>query len=70
MNKHSHNVLLTVHNFIYKVNEDAELLFALYDGEEMKAITESFVIKWNRTRMSLNTDQFNNIVLFTVNCFF
>jgi dedicator of cytokinesis protein 1 len=65
MNKHSHNVLLSVHNFISKVNEDTELLFALYDGDDMKAITESYVIKWNRTRMSLNSDQYNNSVLFT-----
>lgn len=33
---------------MHKVNEDVELLFTLFDGEKMKAITESYLIKWNR----------------------
>lgn len=48
MNKFSHNLLISVHNFVSKVNEDTELLFTLYDGEKMKPITENYLIKWNR----------------------
>ncbi|KAG5670986.1 hypothetical protein PVAND_001211 [Polypedilum vanderplanki] len=48
MNKFSHNLLITVHNFVCKINEDTELLFTLYDGDRMKAITENYLIKWNR----------------------
>lgn len=33
---------------MHKVNEDVELLFTLFDGEKMKPITESYLIKWNR----------------------
>lgn len=47
-NKFSHNLLISVHNFVCKVNEDTELLFALFDGEEMKAITENYLVRWNR----------------------
>lgn len=31
-----------------KVNEDVELLFTLFDGEKNRAITENYLIKWNR----------------------
>lgn len=48
MNKYSHNLLITVHNFVCKVNEDTELLFTLYDGDKMKPITENYLIRWNR----------------------
>lgn len=48
MNKFSHNLLITVHNFVCKVNEDTELLFTLYDGDKMKPITENYLIKWHR----------------------
>lgn len=63
MNKFSHNLLISVHNFVCKVNEDTELLFTLYDGEEMKAITENYLVKWNRQG---SAPYFNNIrMLFT-----
>ncbi len=48
MNKFSHNLLISVHNFVCKVSEDTELLFTLVDGDKMKAITENYLIKWNR----------------------
>jgi hypothetical protein len=48
MNKFSHNLLISVHNFVSKVNEDTELLFSLFDGEKMKPITENYLIKWSR----------------------
>lgn len=63
MNKFSHNLLISVHNFVCKVNEDTELLFTLFDGEEMKAITENYLVKWNRSGIA---SYFNNLrVLFT-----
>lgn len=63
MNKFSHNLLISVYNFVSKVNEDTELLFTLFDGEKMKPITENYLIKWNR----LGSAQYLNSVrvLFT-----
>ncbi|XP_065074251.1 dedicator of cytokinesis protein 1 isoform X2 [Ochlerotatus camptorhynchus] len=66
MNRHSHNLLLSVHNFVCRLCEDTEILFTLYDGEEMRAITENYVVKWSRQGVAADLDQFNNIkVLFT-----
>lgn len=67
MNKHSHNLLVTVHAFVCKFQEDSDLLLTLYDGEEMKAITENYVVKWGRQGLARDLDQFDNHrVLFTV----
>ncbi|XP_055530471.1 dedicator of cytokinesis protein 1 isoform X1 [Wyeomyia smithii] len=66
MNRHSHNLLLSVHNFVCRLCEDTEILFTLYDGDDMKAITENYVVKWSRQGVAADLDQFNNIkVLFT-----
>lgn len=63
MNKGSHNLLISVHNFVCKVNEDTELLFTLFDGVEMKPITENYLVKWNRQGIA---SYFNNLrVLFS-----
>lgn len=63
MNKFSHNLLISVHNFVCKVNDDTELLFTLFDGDEMRAITENYLVKWNRQGIA---SYFNNLrVLFT-----
>ncbi|CRL05400.1 CLUMA_CG018000, isoform B [Clunio marinus] len=62
-NKFSHNLMISVHNFVCKVNEDTELLFTLFDADEMKAITENYLVKWNRQGI---TPFFSNLrVLFT-----
>lgn len=53
MNKFSHNLLISVHNFVCKVSEDTELLFTLYDGDKMKPITENYLVKWNRQASDL-----------------
>ncbi|XP_035891380.1 dedicator of cytokinesis protein 2 isoform X1 [Anopheles stephensi] len=66
INRHSHNLLLSVHNFVCRLSEDTEIMFTLYDGDEMRAITENYVVKWSRQGMAADLDQFNNIkVLFT-----
>lgn len=66
-NKHSHNLLVTVHAFVCKYQEDSDLLLTLYDGDEMKAITENYVVKWGRQGLARDLDQFDNHrVLFTV----
>ncbi|CAD7083698.1 unnamed protein product [Hermetia illucens] len=66
MNKHSHSVLLAVHAFVCKFQEDSDLLFTLYDGDEHKAITENYVVKWGRQGIARDLDQFDNTrVLFT-----
>ncbi|KAL7025418.1 hypothetical protein ACKWTF_013468 [Chironomus riparius] len=62
-NKFSHNLLISVHNFVCKVNEDTELLFTLFDGDKFKPITENYLIKWNRQGIA---PYFNNLrALFT-----
>lgn len=66
-NKHSHNLMVTVHAFVCKHQEDSDLLLTLYDGDEMKAITENYVVKWGRQGLARDLDQFDNHrVLFTV----
>lgn len=58
---------MTVHAFVCKYQEDSDLLLTLYDGEEMKAITENYVVKWGRQGLARDLDQFDNHrVLFTV----
>uniref|UniRef100_A0A1L8DMR3 Putative signaling protein n=1 Tax=Nyssomyia neivai TaxID=330878 RepID=A0A1L8DMR3_9DIPT len=66
MNKHSHNLLLRVHAFVCKFQEDSDLLLTLYDADEQKSITENYVVKWGRQGIARDIDQFdNNRVLFT-----
>ncbi|XP_055696670.1 dedicator of cytokinesis protein 1 isoform X2 [Lutzomyia longipalpis] len=66
MNKHSHNLLLRVHAFVCKFQEDSDLLLTLYDADEQKSITENYVVKWGRQGLARDIDQFdNNRVLFT-----
>jgi dedicator of cytokinesis protein 1 len=65
MNKFSHNLLISVHNFVCKVSEDTEILFTLFDGEEMKAITENYLVKWNRQGIASYFNSFAMRVIFT-----
>lgn len=66
-NEHSHNLLVTVHAFVCKHQEDSDLMLTLYDGVEMKAITENYVVKWGKQGLARDLDQFDNHrVLFTV----
>ncbi|XP_059611933.1 dedicator of cytokinesis protein 1 isoform X1 [Phlebotomus argentipes] len=66
MNKHSHNLLVRVHAFVCKFQEDSDLLITLYDADEQKSITENYVVKWGRQGLARDIDQFdNNRVLFT-----
>lgn len=66
MNKHSHNLLMNMHAFVCKQQEDADLLFTLYDGDKMKPITENYVVRWSRQGLGMDLDQFDNHrVLFT-----
>lgn len=66
MNKHAHNLLVQIHLFVCKYQEECDLLVALYDGTEMKAITESYVVKWGRQGLARDLEHFdNNRVLFT-----
>lgn len=59
--------MVTVHAFVCKYQEDSDLLFTLYDADEMKALTENYVVKWGRQGLARDLDQFDNHrVLFTV----
>ncbi|KAH8388441.1 hypothetical protein KR093_006384, partial [Drosophila rubida] len=65
-NKYSHNILLHVNAFVCKFQEDSDLLFTLFDGDTHKPISENYVVKWSRTGIARDVDQFDNIrVLFT-----
>lgn len=49
-----------------KFQEDSDLLFTLFDGDSHKPISENYVVKWSRTGIARDIDQFdNNRVLFT-----
>lgn len=66
MNKHAHNLLVQIHLFVCKYQEECDLLMTLYDGTAQKAITENYVVKWGRQGLARDLDQFdNNRVLFT-----
>ncbi|XP_070136941.1 dedicator of cytokinesis protein 1 isoform X2 [Drosophila bipectinata] len=64
LNKYSHNILLHVNAFVCKFQEDSDLLFCLFDGENHKPISENYVVKWSRTGAALEQID-NNRVLFT-----
>ncbi|KRG01267.1 dedicator of cytokinesis protein 1 isoform X1 [Drosophila mojavensis] len=65
-NKYSHNILLHVNAFVCKFQEDSDLLFTLFNGDTHKPISENYVVKWSRTGVARDIDQFdNNRVLFT-----
>lgn len=58
--------MLHVNAFVCKFQEDSDLLFTLFDGESHKPISENYVVKWSRTGIARDIDQFdNNRVLFT-----
>lgn len=62
--------MVTVHAFVCKYQEDSDLLLTLYDADEMRALTENYVVKWGRQGLARDLDQFDNHrVLFTVSVF-
>lgn len=63
---YSHIFFVSVRNFVCKMVEDVELLLTLYDGREMKAITENYVVSWSKEGLARDIDQLHNLrVLFT-----
>lgn len=63
---YSHIFFVSVRNFVCKMAEDVELLLTLYDGKEMKAITENYVVSWSKEGLARDIDQLHNLrVLFT-----
>ncbi|XP_012229895.1 dedicator of cytokinesis protein 1 isoform X2 [Linepithema humile] len=63
---YSHIFFVSVRNFVCKMTEDVELLLTLYDGREMKAITENYVVSWSKEGLARDIDQLHNLrVLFT-----
>ncbi|KAG8228173.1 hypothetical protein J437_LFUL014408 [Ladona fulva] len=63
---YSHIFFVSVRNFVCKMGEDSELLMALYDAKEGRAITESYVVCWSKEGLARDIDQLHNLrVLFT-----
>lgn len=66
-NRFSHNLMVKVEAFVCKYQDDSDLLLTLYDGDEMRALTENYVVKWGRQGMARDLDEFaNHRVMFTV----
>lgn len=64
---HTHNLFVIVQNFVCRIGEHADLLMALYDGKEMKFISENYLVKWGKEGLMRDLDQLNNLkVLFSV----
>lgn len=62
-----HNLLVTVRNFVCRIGDDADLIVSLFDGREMKLISENYLIKWGRDGLVKDLDLLNNLnVVFTV----
>lgn len=67
VNRFSHNLLVKVEAFVCKYQEDCDLLLTLYDGDDLKTLTENYVVKWSRQGIGINLDDFaNHRVMFTV----
>lgn len=65
-NYFSHNLCVIVKNFACHIGEDVNLLMSLYDGKEMRFISENFFVKWNPNFL-MDLDLLNNLkVLFCV----
>jgi hypothetical protein len=60
------NLHLTVNHFTYNSCEDVELVFALFDDNEMKAISENFVIRNDGPLTAKKTYDEQNTAIFTV----
>lgn len=64
---YNHNLFVTVVNFVCRIGEDADLLMSLYDGKDMKFISENYLVKWGKEGLMRDLDQLNNLkVLFSV----
>ncbi|XP_050420571.1 dedicator of cytokinesis protein 1 isoform X2 [Adelges cooleyi] len=65
---YNYTVYFSLHNFMCKITDDAELLLTLYDAKIGKAITENFVVRWksNQMEQGWSNDIFHNFrALFT-----
>lgn len=63
---YSHIFFVSVRNFVCKMAEDVELLLTLYDGRELRALTENYVVFWSKEGLARDIDQLHNLrVLFT-----
>ncbi|XP_026809422.1 dedicator of cytokinesis protein 1 isoform X2 [Rhopalosiphum maidis] len=66
---YNYTVYLSVHNFMCKMMDDAELLLTLYDAKSGKSFSENFAIRWATNKMDQGwsqTDIFHNFrALFT-----
>lgn len=57
---------MQVNAFVCKFQEDSDFIFTLFDGETHKPISENYIVKWSRTGIARDIEQFdNNRVLFT-----
>ncbi|XP_066567873.1 dedicator of cytokinesis protein 2 isoform X2 [Amia ocellicauda] len=60
------SLFLSVRNFVCRVGEEAELFMSLYDPNEQRSISESFLIHWASTGLPKEIEKLNNLkVLFT-----
>lgn len=64
----SHDLHVSVENFVVRVGEDTDLLFSLYDGVNMVPITENFIVRWSKNGLVKDVNLLNSIkVIFKVN---
>lgn len=62
-----YNLLVNVRNFVCRIGDDADLIVSLFDGREMKFISENYLVEWGRDGLVKNLDLLDKLnVLFTV----
>lgn len=62
-----YNLLVSVRNFVCRIGDDADLIVSLFDGREMKFISENYLVRWGRDGLVKDLDQLDNLnVIFTV----
>lgn len=66
-----YSLLVSVRNFVCRIGDDADLIVALFDGRDMKFISENYLVKWGRDGLVKDLDLLDNLnVVFTVSNIF
>lgn len=64
---HNYSLYVLINNFVSQIREDVDILISIYDGKELKYISENYVVKWSGQGLMKDLNQLNNLrVLFTV----
>nr|XP_020668233.1 dedicator of cytokinesis protein 5 [Pogona vitticeps] len=58
---HTYSLYVNFKNFVCNIGEDAELLMSLYDPDQSKFISESYLVRWGSNGMPKEIEKLNNL---------